>query len=191
MAGAMRKMAVYLGLVEPGQPYEPYEDPQYAYVGADGADVDVDDAYDAPAADRAGGYAEPPPRRGSSVAPRRAEPMGEVLRHPSASAAPAPPAPARRTADLSTIAMTSPRTYNEARQIGESFRDGVPVIMNLAAMDDSDAKRLVDFAAGLTFGLHGTLEKVAHKVFLLSPGNVQIADEDRARIAHGEFYNQS
>ena len=62
-----------------------------------------------------------------------------------------------------------PRTYNEARQIGEYFREGVPVIMNLTEMDDHDAKRLVDFAAGLIFGLRGSIERVTNKVFLLSP----------------------
>ena len=67
-----------------------------------------------------------------------------------------------------------PRTYNEARTIGENFRDGVPVIMNLGDMEDVDAKRLVDFAAGLIFGLHGSIERITSKVFLLSPNNVNV-----------------
>ena len=110
-------------------------------------------------------------------------------------AAPAPspapsPAPRARTADLSRITTVHPRTYNEARTIGEHFRDGVPVIMNLSQMEDVDAKRLVDFAAGLIFGLHGTIERVTSKVFLLSPQNVTVATEDKERIASG-FFNQS
>lgn len=108
-------------------------------------------------------------------------------------AAPAPepaPAPRASTADLSRITTVHPRTYNEARTIGEHFRDGVPVIMNLSQMEDVDAKRLVDFAAGLIFGLHGTIERVTSKVFLLSPQNVTVATEDKARIASG-FFNQS
>ena len=64
-------------------------------------------------------------------------------------------APTPRTADMSRIITVHPRTYNEARTIGEHFRDGVPVIMNLSEMEDVDAKRLVDFAAGLIFGLRG------------------------------------
>jgi cell division inhibitor SepF len=110
---------------------------------------------------------------------------------PVAPAAPEPaPAPRARTADLSRITTVHPRTYNEARTIGEHFRDGVPVIMNLSQMEDVDAKRLVDFAAGLIFGLHGTIERVTSKVFLLSPQNVTVATEDKERIASG-FFNQS
>ena len=91
---------------------------------------------------------------------------------------------------LNRITTIHPRTYNEARTIGENFRDGVPVIMNLGDMDNADAKRLVDFAAGLIFGLRGTFERVTSKVFLLSPQNVTVTAEDKERIA-GAFYNQS
>lgn len=93
-------------------------------------------------------------------------------------------------ADLSRIVTVHPRTYNEARTIGEHFRDGTPVIMNLSDMEDADAKRLVDFAAGLIFGLRGTIERITSKVFLLSPADVDVAAEDKARIAGG-LYNQS
>lgn len=92
--------------------------------------------------------------------------------------------------DLSRIITVHPRTYNEARAIGEHFRDGVPVIMNLSEMDDPDAKRLVDFAAGLIFGLRGSIERVTSRVFLLSPPGVNVTAEDKQRIA-GEFFNQS
>jgi len=94
-------------------------------------------------------------------------------------------------AELSRILTLHPRTYNEARTIGENFRDGIPVIMNLSEMDDSDAKRLVDFAAGLVFATRGTIERVTAKVFLLSPPNVTVAAEDKQRIAEGGFFNQS
>lgn len=99
-------------------------------------------------------------------------------------------APKPRNADMSRIITVHPRTYNEARTIGEHFRDGVPVIMNLTEMEDADAKRLVDFAAGLIFGLRGTIERVTSKVFLLSPQNVNVTAEDKERIAGG-FFNQS
>ena len=89
------------------------------------------------------------------------------------------------------ITTLHPRTYNEARTIGERFRDGMPVIMNLTEMDDADAKRLVDFAAGLSFGLRGSIERVTAKVFLLSPQNVDVTAEDKARIREGGFFNQS
>jgi cell division inhibitor SepF len=99
-------------------------------------------------------------------------------------------APHARTADVSRITTVHPRTYNEARVIGEHFRDGVPVIMNLSDMEDVDAKRLVDFAAGLIFGLRGSIERVTSKVFLLSPHDVSVAAEDKERIVGG-FFNQS
>jgi cell division inhibitor SepF len=94
---------------------------------------------------------------------------------------------------LNRITTIHPRTYNEAKNIGESFRDGTPVIMNLTDLDDADAKRLVDFAAGLVFGLHGAIERVTSKVFLLSPAHVEVtANEVEApKPAARGFFNQS
>ena len=89
------------------------------------------------------------------------------------------------------ITTLHPTTYREARTIGEHFRDGVPVIINLTEMDEGDARRLVDFAAGLAFGLRGTIERVTNRVFLLSPANVQVTAEDKAKIAEGGFFHQS
>jgi cell division inhibitor SepF len=92
---------------------------------------------------------------------------------------------------VSRITTIHPRTYNEAKTIGENFRGGVPVIMNLTDMSDADAKRLVDFAAGLVFGLHGSIERVTAKVFLLSPESVEVnAEENSTEPARGVF-NQS
>ncbi len=94
--------------------------------------------------------------------------------------------------DLRRITTIHPRSYNDARKIGEAFREGTPVIMNLTDMDDADAKRLVDFSAGLIFGLHGALERVTNKVFLLSPAHVEITGEDSdAEPVRAGFYNQS
>ncbi|SDY19356.1 cell division inhibitor SepF [Geodermatophilus africanus] len=115
---------------------------------------------------------------------------GLAVREPVAATperAPAP-APAPQPYRITTL---HPRTYNEARQIGESFRDGKPVIMNLTEMDDADAKRLVDFAAGLSFGLRGSIERVTNKVFLLSPRDVDVTAEDKARIREGGFAAES
>ncbi|MCW2577639.1 MAG: sepF, partial [Modestobacter sp.] len=89
------------------------------------------------------------------------------------------------------ITTVHPASYNEARIIGERFRDGMPVIMNLTEMEHADAKRLVDFAIGLTFGLHGSIERVTAKVFLLSPQDVDVTAEDKARIREGGFFSQS
>lgn len=105
---------------------------------------------------------------------------------------PVAPAPvAKEVADLSRIVSVRPRSYNEARVIGENFRDGIPVIMNLSDMEDGEDKRLVDFAAGLIFGLKGNIERVSSKVFLLCPHNLVVGPEDKERIASGGFFNQS
>jgi cell division inhibitor SepF len=163
----MRKMGVYLGLVEDTDPYDEYADyDEYA-----GHDVHDNGA-----------------ARQREVRPVRAvrdESEGSVASL-SERRRPGPV-----TAELSRITTLHPRTYNEARTIGENFREGVPVIMNLTEMDDNDAKRLVDFAAGLVFAVRGSIERVTSKVFLLSPPNVTVAAEDKQRIAEGGFFNQS
>jgi cell division inhibitor SepF len=164
MAGAMRKVAVYLGLVEDQDRY----DDEYA--------EDAYDEYGDEFADQAPAEAEERERTATvaTLADRR----------------PVAVANARRV-DSARIVTLHPRTYNEARTLGEYFRDGTPVIMNLSEMDDVDAKRLVDFAAGLIFGLRGDIERVTAKVFLLSPADVTVTAEDKARIASGGFFNQS
>jgi cell division inhibitor SepF len=91
---------------------------------------------------------------------------------------------------LGRIVTLHPTSYNEARAIGEHYRDGSPVIMNLTAMDDADAKRLVDFAAGLAFALRGAIDKVTSKVFLISPPNVDPSAEDKRRIAEGGLFTR-
>ena len=91
---------------------------------------------------------------------------------------------------LSKITTLRPKDYSEARTIGERFRDGTPVIMDLVSMDNADAKRLVDFAAGLAFALRGSFDKVATKVFLLSPADVEVTPEERRRMAEAGFYAQ-
>jgi cell division inhibitor SepF len=176
MSGAMRRIGEYLGLLEEAEYYD---------------DEFVDERPERQAApshssgSRAGGRAdsfddsrtEPAPV--SNIAQRRRVPQS-------------PPAvPHGTVAELSRITTLHPSTYNEARTVGENYRDGTPVIMNLSEMDDADAKRLVDFAAGLIFATRGTIERVTAKVFLLSPPNVSVAAEDKQRIAEGGFFNQS
>ena len=173
MAGSMRKMAVYLGLVE--------DDP---------VDVDEYDDYEAPREARR--EVRPVPAESRSVETRSVR----TVRYddPPAAAperAPRPAAPAAPTADNYRITALHPSSYNDARRIGEEFRDGTPVIMNLTEMGDGDAKRIVDFAAGLVFAQRGTIERVTSKVFLLSPANVDVGQETKDRIAEGGFFNQS
>ena len=174
MAGAMRKAMVYLGLVEEDDRYE-YDEYGDGYEGeADG--------YDQRGDHHDGGRST---HRTAGATALREERHGAVATMPERR----PSLTQSRAFDR--ITTIHPRTYNEAKQIGESFRESTPVIMNLSDMDDSDAKRLVDFAAGLVFGLRGTIERVTNKVFLLSPADVTVTAEDKARIAEGGFFNQS
>jgi cell division inhibitor SepF len=164
MASAMRKMAVYLGLVEEDRRQDKY-DAYGEYEEYEESDLPEGPDETDPRAvrDDYGGYQAPDWRSEHAL----------------------------QTTDLARITTLHPRTYNEARTIGEHFREGTPVIMNLTEMVDSDAKRLVDFAAGLIFGLRGSIERVTNKVFLLSPANVEVTAEDKARIAERGFFNQS
>jgi cell division inhibitor SepF len=172
MASAMRKMAVYLGLVEDDR----YDD-----------DYDDYDIYDDEAADR-----RRVERADDESSPQPTGALDHVDGEQKAFAPERRPSLTESTvSDLARITTLHPRTYHEARTIGEHFREGTPVIMNLTEMVDSDAKRLVDFAAGLIFGLHGSIERVTNKVFLLSPANVEVTAEDKARMAERGFFNQS
>jgi cell division inhibitor SepF len=245
MAGAMRRMGIYLGLVEDDDArgygrfdarqadYADHpEDRRYGRYADDGYDEEYDDrGRYAPAGYPEPSYAEdraeterPAPARDAEPAPVRRGSTGRPIGlapAPAAGAAAAGPAaaPARSGAAAGAAGATAaglavrekpaaepapapvvqpyrittvtPRTYNEARMIGERYRDGCPVIMNLTELDDADAKRLVDFAAGLIFGLRGSIERVTAKVFLLSPQDVAVTAEDKARIREGGFFNQS
>ncbi|MEZ0164089.1 cell division protein SepF [Kineococcus sp. LSe6-4] len=193
MAGALRNAMVYLGLAE---------DDRYA------EDAEVEQTRPRTETTSA---ARPEPREQPRPEPRlevrhdpRPEPAAE--RRPAATTAQVTPirkqvahvvsqtsssATSSASAELHRITTIHPRTYNEAKIIGESFREGVPVIMNLTDMDDSDAKRLVDFSAGLVFGLHGAIERVTNKVFLLSPQNVEVATQEEERPVERTFFNQS
>ena len=178
--GLGRRAMVYLGLAEEDEEDYDYLDDEDE---GQGEERDVHDPVPFDRTVRRIDAREEPPsmaRRPSSV---------EQLR-------PAGTVPMRRVAAVEEaspyrITTLQPRSYNDARQIGEEFRDGTPVIMNLTEMDDAEAKRLIDFAAGLIFGLHGGIERVTTKVFLLTPSNVEVTESDKRRIREGGFYNQS
>ncbi|OYN88327.1 cell division protein SepF [Parenemella sanctibonifatiensis] len=177
MGEKLRRAAAWIGIV-PDDRYEDYQEYDQDEEFTEGVYPDDDE----PEAleerrDGRGTVTSLEPRRGGRDPQRR--PQAPVAVQPMTAAE-----------ALARIITVHPRTYNEARTIGEHFRDGVPVIMNLSEMEDADAKRLVDFAAGLIFGLHGNIERVTSKVFLLSPANVNVTAEDKERIAGG-FFNQS
>ena len=90
----------------------------------------------------------------------------------------------------SAIYKSEPKRFNEAREVADRFKEGTAVIMNLQSTDDTIARRLVDFASGLVYGLDGKIELVAARVYLLTPANVEVSAEERERIADGGFYNQ-
>ena len=171
MASAMRKIGEYLGLLEDTGRYDDYDGDDYHT--QENAPVQSARAPQKTAQSKVPHTKEGGPASVADISERRRSgPTGVV-------------------AELSKITTLHPRTYNEARIVGENFRDGTPVIMNLSDMDDNDAKRLVDFAAGLVFATRGTIERVTNKVFLLSPPNVTVAAEDKQRIVEGGFFNQS
>lgn len=167
MAGKLRAMTEYLGLSEADRRYDDEYDDNYS---GDEPHEYVESGYD---------------ESSHFEQEREAAPVTQL--HKGAA-----PAPAAAGGPISRITTIHPRTYNEAKEIGENFRGRVPVIMNLTDMDDNDAKRLVDFAAGLVFGLHGTIERVTAKVFLLSPSGVEVATsgQEATRTQRGLF-NQS
>jgi cell division inhibitor SepF len=209
MAGAMRKMGIYLGLVEDNaddqaEEYGDYRESRDYESYSDYSDEYESEPAPAPRRETPGRTwaAETTPTRTAVVerpsyteSSYRSGAFAAAVRNESVSmSSPVRDAvtesdPAR--AALSQIVTLHPRTYNEARVIGEHFRDSTPVIMNLTEMDDADAKRLVDFAAGLTFGLRGSIDRVTNRVFLLSPQNINVTAEDKARLAEGGFFNQS
>ncbi|HET9724008.1 MAG TPA: cell division protein SepF [Actinomycetota bacterium] len=98
--------------------------------------------------------------------------------------------PSTRPSTASAIHKSEPRRFNEAREIADRYKDGIPVIMNLQSTDDTIARRLVDFASGLVYGLDGKIEMVANRVYLLTPANMEVSAEDRERIAGAGIYNQ-
>jgi cell division inhibitor SepF len=186
--GAMRKMAVYLGLVEDDaleyaehddhvEPRPRYEEPRYSSVREVRPETRSEVRTPARTPDV--------PVRASSSSSRSTATATALALDPHLEPEIEPP-----SSDFYRITTLHPRTYNDARRIGEEFREGIPVIMNLTEMDDTDAKRIVDFAAGLVFGCRGTIERVTNKVFLLSPNNVDVAAEAR-RLAQDGFFNQS
>ena len=168
MANPLRKTMVYLGLADEELEYDEQEQRQEQR------------QQPAPAAQ--------PAARQSSAA-THASPVAPVpAPAPAPVATRAPVTPLRRSStsttskntvphDMNEILTVHPREYKDAQAIAESFRDGIPVIINLSQMTEADARRLVDFASGLSQGLFGKIERVTNKVFLLSPAHIAVSGE--------------
>ncbi|HZA27402.1 MAG TPA: cell division protein SepF [Actinomycetota bacterium] len=164
MAGAWRKTLTYLGLVE-DEDYEEMEP---------GADEEMA----TPA--RAGGL------RRLGRAESGMSQVPETAHHESIVRT----IPQSRPGSGSSIHRAEPKRFNEARELGDRYKAGVPVIMNLQETEDQIARRLVDFASGLVFGLGGKIELVANRVYLLTPHDMEVSAEERERLREGGFYNQ-
>jgi cell division inhibitor SepF len=89
------------------------------------------------------------------------------------------------------VHLVVPKSFNDAQQIADKFKDSIPVILNLQSSDTDLSKRLIDFASGLTYALDGGMQRIADKVFMLTPRNVEISAEERARLIEKGFFNQS
>ncbi|WP_430333015.1 cell division protein SepF [Rhodococcus sp. ACT016] len=197
----LHKFKAYFGMVpledfeddyidEPGPARREYAEPGYPSSRRDEVDDDFD-RYDS--APRQSARVEPIPARPSRPAPSagpRTATRGALAVDPRMDRLESRRSVVDEGGPLSKITTLRPRDYGEARTIGERFRDGTPVIMDLVEMSNADAKRLVDFAAGLAFALRGSFDKVATKVFLLSPADIDVSAEERRRIAETGFYNQ-
>ena len=177
MAGAMRRTMIYLGLADGDELYEDEQKPV--------REAPAREEERAPENERSDREPAAPAQveRKTAVEEYRA-PVTPIKRAPSSAK--------EDVAGLRQITTVHPRSYNDAKIIGESFRDGIPVIMNVTDMGEADAKRLVDFSAGLVFGLRGTIERVTNKVFLLSPSYVEVlGDDKKVSESQSTFFNQS
>jgi len=164
VTGAFKKSLVWLGLVEPEDDEELADVAEPAGRAPDRAPirrVRDDDVY------------------GRRQPGGRLEEPTEAVIHPIPSAA------------TGKVHLIEPSGFNDAEEIGEKFKADIPVIVNLQAMEADTAKRLIDFAAGLTFGLDGRIQRVADKVFLLTPRNVEVSAEERRRLQERGFFNQA
>ena len=135
---------------------------------------------------------------GCTAAQRSAEfdDWSEPRTAPKRDRASAEPAAAGRSLEAvasasAKVHLVIPRSFNDAQSIADNFKDSVPVILNLQSADPELAKRLIDFSSGLTYALNGGMQRVADKVFLLTPRNVEVSAEERARLLERGFFNQA
>jgi cell division inhibitor SepF len=167
---------VYFGLAEERDPY-----------------VEEDDAYE-PEAELEDRYRERPNVRRLGSRRRRDE-FDDIFADDDV--------PARPTAQLRSVRpggngrsdvrvhLVIPKSFNDAQQIADKFKDSIPVVLNLQGIESDLSKRLIDFASGLTYALDGGMQRIADKVFLLTPRNVELSSEERARLIEKGFFNQS
>jgi cell division inhibitor SepF len=171
---------VYFGLAED----EGYEDDEYD------APIDPEPAVE-------DSYRERPNVRRLSPSRRRRDDFDDIFaddapaeRRPTTALRPVGRAAARNGADV-RVSLVVPRSFNDVQDVADKFKQSIPVIINLQGTDADLSKRLIDFSSGLTYALDGGMDRIADKVFLLTPRNVEVSSEERARLVEKGFYNQS
>jgi cell division inhibitor SepF len=170
MAQMWKKTLSFLGLVEE------YDD-EYA---------DLPEDVPAPRPEPAPARTEPSNVRRIAPAPSRV-PAGAPASGPPPSSQPSNVRPVTS----SKVHVTNPTTFNDVEEVGERFRNGIPVIMNLDGASEGVAKRMLDFASGLIYGLDGRIERVGDRVFLLTPVGTDVSTEERRRLSERGFFNQA
>ena len=173
MANAFKRVANYLGLVDDEEDLQPI------------VEVEQHRRSVRPVSTPVSTQAQ------ESAVPSWAAPTVRVKTIPQNQVQPFAPAVQTELPIMDQIFTIHPRFYNEARTVGEKYRQGQPVLMNLSDMDESERKRLVDFASGLVFGHYGSIERVTSKVFLLTPPNVRVSTEGKVAATEASFFNQS
>jgi cell division inhibitor SepF len=178
MANPLKKTMVYLGLAD--EELE-YEDEQQA------APTQARQSSPTPAAQQDAPAAAAPAAVATAAAPAASAPAAVAVKPTHTSQRGAQVTPLRRShttaqkatpvQEMNEILTVHPREYKDAQSIAESFRDGIPVIINLSQMTETDARRMIDFASGLSLGLYGKIERVTNKVFLLSPAHIAVSGE--------------
>src|SRR3954452_21224604 len=169
---------VYFGLAEEREPREEYADE------ARDTEAELEDR-----------YRERPHVRRLGSSRRRRDDFDDIFSDDE-------PGAGRPTARLKTVGngrgrddvrvhLVIPKSFNDAQQVADRFKDDVPVILNLQGTETDLSKRLIDFASGLTYALDGGMQRIADKVFMLTPRNVEISAEERARLIEKDFFNQS
>lgn len=207
MVGGMKKAMIYLGLADDAQQQDQQNPQERATVSVPDADEKQDTAEQAKkeqAAPSAQSSASRFAARDAAWEHQATAPIREEyerLAEVGDAEYRAPVTPIKRAAQgreepiaVHQLTTIHPRSYNDAKLIGESYRSGVPVIMNVTDMSENEAKRLVDFSAGLVFGLRGSIERVTNKVFLLTPNDVEVVTEGETSEASEELsavFNQN
>src|SRR5919201_3005925 len=141
-----------------------------------GREEDIDDIF---------GDEEPAPRRS------RVRAVDDTAEEPRPSRRGRRRAPAGNGGGVASMHVVTPRSFNDAQQVADEFKRSKPVIINLQSTDRELSKRLIDFSSGMTYALGGGMQRIAQGIFLLTPQNVEVSAEEKARILEGGFFNQS